>query len=214
MSASRIAALEARVKKLEKFQKRASLKLYPSGDHSEDGSKSGSESELPYLPEMTESQSGIILPEAHDRWIVETPKPPDPPAQSVPVVLEAVNAALSTIYPMLIQWIQSKDNDGNRRFGARFFKLINQRNVRQALFERDRKAKKKYGRGLSTMDQIGTQDSVEKMGDVVFMLYKMVENYKQSNEKRSIKEQEAFNTLLDLNTTVQFLLTELKQAAP
>lgn len=129
--------------------------------------------------------------------------PADPPQQSIPVG-PIVRAGATLVWPLLRDWLTRKDEEGSRkgRFGS-FLKFIDARNLRQVLFERNKKAEKKYGEGLSMeVGDAGVQTGVDKLSDAVYFLFKTL----HEAESLCAHNPNEYNRQLDLITDLHNVL--------
>lgn len=123
-----------------------------------------------------------------------------------------VGVATTFIWPMLVEWLLKRDEDGKgkSRF-SRFLHLIDPRNVRQALFERNKKAEAKYGSGLTVEQGIPSfQPAVEKLSDSVYFLYKTLNNAEQLHVQNPNEYNRQLNIVTDLHNILGTFVSDLK----
>lgn len=128
---------------------------------------------------------------------------------SMHLVAETVS---NLVWPLLRDWLNSKDKEGNRKLRfSKFLRLIDPRNVFQALAERDDKAKRKYGEGLSLEDAPANfQPAIEKLSDSVYFLFlttKSAEQLRVSNPNEYARQ---LNTITDLHNILGSFIGDLK----
>lgn len=137
-------------------------------------------------------------------------RPPDPPQGSIPPAVVAV--ATNLVWPVLRDWIVTKDAEGSRksRFGN-FLRLVDPKNVRQALFDRDRKAQEKYGSGLAFETEVPSfEKSVEKLSDSVYFLFKTLKSAQDLATSNTNEYQRQLNLVTDLHSILGSFIADLK----
>lgn len=120
--------------------------------------------------------------------------------------------AVSAVYPKLVSWLLEPSN---KRVGSwsKLFSVSNE--VRQLLFERDRKATEKYGAGLQFGEgPLGLVDAARKIGDAIFFLYKFMHNKtntKTSTLTEKVEQEKVLKQIDELITLLQSLSSDIKK---
>lgn len=188
ISEARIEKLEKMVQRIYRLLKKTDSTLESISESSFNSNRSGSESDM-------------------ECYVME----PDPPMQTIPVGPIA-QVASTLVWPLLRDWLARKDEEGSRRGRfARFLKFIDARNLRQALFERNKKAESKYGEGLSMeVGGDGLQTGVEKLSDAVYFLFKTTHCAESlcNNNPNEFKRQ--LDLVTDLHNVLGTFVLELK----
>lgn len=125
-----------------------------------------------------------------------------------------VEIATSFVWPLLRDWISRRNEDGNRRFRfSKFLRLIDPRNLIQALSEREEKAQQKYGSGLSIQEgDLGIQQAIDKLSDSVFFLFKAINNTNELARHNRNEFNRQLNIITDLHSTLGAFISEIKSA--
>jgi hypothetical protein len=131
--------------------------------------------------------------------------------QSAHPVLEVASVF---VWPLLRDWLLQKDGEGNRKLRfSRFLRLTDAKNVRQVLFERNKKAEQKYGSGL-TMDQDvpSFQPAVEKLADSVYFLFKTMNDASVLHAQNPNEYNRQLDIVTDLYNVLGSFLAEIRAA--
>lgn len=180
--------IERRIKILEKFKQRtieAITKITV-----ESGSMSSSSSSVESLPELA------------------VMKEPDPPQGSA-----ITTVAEKVIFEILKGWLEHRNNNplnSKIKFGQKILKFIDFKNVRAALFNRQKKAMLKFQNNGLELDvgPSGLDPAIDKLCDSVFFIFKEL---KTNNSKNVNEKQRQLNLLTDLHNLIGVFISELKQ---
>lgn len=134
------------------------------------------------------------------------------PVVPKPIIETPLNSGLvEEVYPKLVAWLLEPSN---KRVGSwsKFFSVSN--DVRQLLFERNRKAIEKYGEGLR-MDQgpSGLAQAQHKLADAIFFLFKFCKSLKPPDRlTEKVERENAIKRVDELIVLLQSLSTDLKKS--
>ena len=135
------------------------------------------------------------------------------PVVPKPIIETPLNSGLvEEVYPKLVAWLLEPSN---KRVGSwsKFFSVSN--DVRQLLFERNRKAIEKYGEGLRT-DQgpSGLAQAQHKLADAIFFLFKFCKSLKPPDRlTEKVERENAIKRVDELIVLLQSLSTDLKNSS-
>lgn len=133
----------------------------------------------------------------------------DTPTSTSPALI--ATTVVQAVWPLLKDWISSKEQgqEGRPRF-ARFLKFIDPRNLRAALFEREKKAQKKYGQGLLVDENASFQPAVDKLSDAAFFLFKARQSATELKKNNINEYKRNMDLLVDLNNVLNAFIAEMK----
>lgn len=159
--------------------------------------------------------SQVITPEPEVRPLTQTvvTNPTDsanPVVALAPLLIPLGNAVAGLVYPKLVSWLIEP---AARRVGSwsKIFSASNE--VRQLLFERQRKGADKYDGGLRFEDgPLGIVQATEKLADALFFLYKFQAARKTPETRTEKVEQEkAVKIVEELIALLQTILADLNK---
>ena len=124
------------------------------------------------------------------------------------VAAAAIETVSTLVWPLLKQFIT---NPSQLRQQWRMKIPGKNPELRKILFEREKKAQKKYGRGLSLFeDKPGIKEAQEKLADSCFLLFKYKEE-QQQKEKAAKTNKEDKQLIRDLICVIESILFEIKE---
>lgn len=141
--------------------------------------------------------------------------PPPSLTPLTPELLKTPENIAGPVYPKLVSWLIEP---ANRKVGswAKFFSASNE--VRQLLFDRNRKAQEKYGDGLKFEEgPNGLAEAALKVGDAVFFLYKfLIKKGTTKPEKRSewVDQDKKLKQVEELIILLQNLAADIRKTTP
>ncbi len=162
-----------------------------------------------FVAKRTTSNPGPQMEDPPPKAIVATRSQDQ--LKSVPIQAIVATTA-SLVWPCLRDWIFQKDQEGSRKakFGN-FLRLIDSRNVRQALFERDKKAQSKYGTGLSFESEVSSfPKSVEKLSDTVYFLFKTLKDAQELSKTNINEYKRQLDLVSDLHSILGAFIADLR----
>lgn len=121
--------------------------------------------------------------------------------------------ALRVVYPKLVSWLIEP---AARKVGS-WTKVMSASNeVRQLLFDRQRKAEEKYGEGLKFDEgPDGLYEASNKLGDAIFFLYKvLVNSYNKplvETLTEKVEKERTLKVINDLILLLQNLASDIKK---